>query len=52
VPLVRAERGAGGGRPSAAATLRVDNLTDEKYVSVFGYRTPRRQLLGGVRVTF
>jgi vitamin B12 transporter len=50
VPLVRAERGAG--RPSAAATLRVDNLTDEKYVSVFGYRSPRRQFLGGLRVTF
>jgi vitamin B12 transporter len=48
VPLVRVERG----RPSAAATLRVDNLTDEKYESVFGFRTPRRQFLGGVRISF
>lgn len=48
VPIVRAERG----RPSAVATLRVNNLTDENYVAVFGFRTPRRQVLGGVRLTF
>jgi vitamin B12 transporter len=48
IPLVPAS----SGRPTAAATLRVNNLTDEKYVSVFGYQTPRRQFLGGIRLNF
>ena len=48
VPILR----AGSGRPSATATLRVDNLTDKKYVSAFGYLTPRRQALGGIRLVF
>jgi outer membrane receptor protein involved in Fe transport len=48
VPILR----AGSGRPSATATLRVDNLTDKKYVSAFGYLTPRRQALGGLRLVF
>lgn len=38
-----------GGR-SAAINLRVDNATDARYHEVFGFATPGRRLLAGVRV--
>ena len=39
-------------RPGTALTLRVENLADVKYQSVFNYRTPRRTLLVGMRLNF
>jgi vitamin B12 transporter len=36
----------------AALTLRVENLLDAKYESVFNFRSPRRAILGGGRLTF
>jgi vitamin B12 transporter len=35
----------------AEFTLRVENLFDVKYQSVFNFLTPRRMILGGARVT-
>ena len=48
VPVTRARAGLS----DASVTLRVNNLTDKRYTSVFGFETPRRQLLGGVRLGF
>jgi vitamin B12 transporter len=39
-------------RASAAVTLRVENLFDVSYQSVFNFRSPGRTALAGVRLTF
>src|SRR6185369_8359322 len=39
-------------RPGASLTLRVENLGDAKYESVFNFRTPRRTVLTGLRLIF
>lgn len=40
------------GRPGISLMLRGENLTDEKYESVVGYKAPGLRLLGGVRVSY
>lgn len=40
---------AGSGRPAVDLTARIANLLDEQYQEVFGFRTPGRALLFGVR---
>jgi vitamin B12 transporter len=42
----------GPGRPATALTLRVENLFDREYQSVFNFLSPRRTVLGGVRAEF
>jgi vitamin B12 transporter len=44
IPLARTQR--------TAVTLRVENLTDEKYENVFNFLAPRRTVALGVRSTF
>jgi vitamin B12 transporter len=39
-------------RAEAGLTLRVENLFDVSYQSVFNYRSPGRTVLAGVRLTF
>ena len=40
------------GRPSAAVSLRVDNLLDAQYAEVFGFPAPGRRLFVGATVGF
>jgi vitamin B12 transporter len=42
----------GAGLPATALTLRVENLLDREYQSVFNFLSPRRMLLAGVRAEF
>jgi vitamin B12 transporter len=40
----------GEGRPGIDLTLRAENLTDQEYVEVFGFRTPGRGIYLGGRI--
>jgi vitamin B12 transporter len=41
-----------GGTPGATLSLRVDNLTDETYQTVYGFPASGRAVLGGIRLEF
>lgn len=45
-------RAPGSGVKAVDLTLRVENLFDATYQSVFKYRSPRRTMFAGARVTF
>jgi outer membrane cobalamin receptor len=38
--------------PSIALTVRAANVLDQPYQTIIGYKTPGRQLLGGVRISY
>jgi vitamin B12 transporter len=40
------------GTPGTTISLRVDNLENRAYQTVYGFTTPGRAILGGLRVDF
>jgi vitamin B12 transporter len=42
----------GASLPDATLTVRIENLFDTRYQSVFNFLSPRRTILGGIRLSF